>query len=64
MGFKRKFILEYDEQPSLVFVQRKDGHAEIYQDGELVKGVRNISIDSGINDYTTHEIDYMTGHTK
>jgi hypothetical protein len=64
---KKKFILEFDEEPALVFVQRKSGdirNAELYQDGEEVKGCRTVRIDAGLDNLTTHEIEYLSGSTK
>jgi hypothetical protein len=64
MKATKKFTIEFDEQPSLVFVQGKVGNDfEVYQDGEKVKGIRTISIDAGYYDATTHEIEYLTGTT-
>lgn len=66
---KRKFTLEFDEVPALVFVQRRagtvlGGNADIYVDGIIPDGVRRITIHAGIDDITTHEIEYLTGRTE
>jgi hypothetical protein len=65
---KKKFVLEFDEEPALVFVQRKFGtavgDAEFYQDGKKVNGWRTLSIDAGIDDLTTHQVEFITGATK
>jgi hypothetical protein len=62
---KKKFILEFDEQPSLIFVQNnpKPSDFDVYQDGEKVKGIRRVNISAGIEEFTTHEIEYATGFT-
>lgn len=62
---KRKFTLEFDEAPPLVFVQNRLGNDfELYQDGKKVNGIRSLSINAGYDDFTTHEVEYMTGKTK
>jgi hypothetical protein len=64
---KKKFILEFDEEPALVFIQHKTGSivgdAELYQDGIKVKGWRDLSIRASVDDFTTHEVEYITGQT-
>lgn len=60
---KEKFSLEFDKKPDLVFVQEKHGSVKVYQDGNLLKGVRGITIRAGIDGPTTHEIEYVTGCT-
>jgi hypothetical protein len=63
----KKFVLEFDEEPALVFVQHKTGdiqNAEFYQDGKEVKGVVALRIEAEIDHFTTHSIGYMTGATK
>lgn len=61
---KKKFILEFDEAPALVFVQKNlQGGIEIYQDGEPVQGMRSIEIRAGVENVTTHRIEYVTGAT-
>lgn len=61
---KRKFILEFDEAPALVFVQKDSkGIIEIYQDGQLLKGVRSIIIEASAGEVTTHAVEYITGRT-
>lgn len=65
MEEKKKFVLEFDEAPALVFVQEKVGsQCGIYQDGKEVKGVRNVRIYAAYDEATTHEIEYLTGATK
>jgi hypothetical protein len=65
---KNKFVLEFDEEPALVFVQKKTSagirDAELYQDGEAVRGWRELTIRAAIHDITTHEVEYITGQTK
>ena len=64
---KKKFILEFDEEPALVFVEHESGGrrtTQIYQDGKEVRGWRSARISSAIDYPTTHEIEYLTGYTK
>ncbi len=62
---KRKFVLEFDEVPPLVFVQYEVGNKfDVYQDGENVRGLRHIKIYAGFDEVTTHEVEYLTGKTK
>jgi hypothetical protein len=62
---KHKFIIELDETPALVFIQEQGKvHPILYQDGVRVKGVRSIEISAGIEQPTTHRIEYLTGATK
>ncbi|MGE9877941.1 hypothetical protein [Bacillus velezensis] len=49
----------------LVFVQRKIGDAfDIYQDGKRLRGVRHIRIDAAAGEFTTHEIEFVSGATE
>jgi hypothetical protein len=66
---KRKFTLEFDEAPALVFVQHRvgtimNGNAALYVDGRKVEGVRELSITASVGDVTSHEIEFITGMTK
>lgn len=65
---KKKFILEFDEEPALVFIQHKSGSitgdAQLFQDGREVKGWRSVVIRCGSDEITTHEVEYVTGATK
>lgn len=62
---KKKYVLELDEKPALVFIQEQAGkHFKVYQDGEEVKGARTIRIHASFDEHTTHEIEYLTGRTK
>lgn len=64
-SMNEKVTLEFDKEPTLIFVQRKPGNDfNVYQDGEEVKGIRTIRIDAVYNEFTTHEIEYLTGQTK
>lgn len=48
----------------LVFVQNAAGDKfTVYQDGKEVRGIRSIRIDAGVDEFTTHEIEYVTGAT-
>lgn len=65
METKKKFILEFDEPPALVFVQRNEkAVCELYQDGEKVNGIRSLRIYTAFDEPTTHEVEYLTGMTK
>lgn len=49
----------------LVFIQNEAGNDfMVIQDGEVVKGLRSITINADIDDFTTHEIEYLTGYTQ
>jgi hypothetical protein len=64
MKTSKKYTLEFDETPSLIFVQGEVGNDfKLYQDGEEVRGIRNIRIYAGYDDATTHEVEYLTGKT-
>jgi hypothetical protein len=59
---KKKFILELDEVPALVFVS-KEGigrHDELYVKGEKVSGTKSVRIVSDLEEFTTHEVEYIT----
>ncbi|HLR39513.1 MAG TPA: hypothetical protein VK068_03855 [Jeotgalicoccus sp.] len=62
----KKFSIEFDEVPSLLFVQRsvKLGDFDVYQDGKIVKGIKYVDIDASYDSPTTHRIVYATGFTK
>lgn len=60
-----KFILEFDEPPALVFVQREVGSKfEVYQDGKRLKSVLAVTIRARCGEFTTHEVEFLTGRTK
>ncbi|WP_428841042.1 hypothetical protein [Bacillus velezensis] len=49
----------------LVFIQRKIGDAfDIYQDGKKLRGVRHIRIDAAAGEFTTHDIEFVSGATE
>lgn len=53
------------EEYALVFAQRDTGDKfEVYVDGKKIYGLRSISIRAGVDDFTTHEIEYITGATE
>jgi hypothetical protein len=61
---KRKFVIELDETPALVFIQEYGKlHPILYQNGTEVKGIRSIEIKAGVDEPTTHKIEYWTGKT-
>lgn len=61
MSLKKKFVLEFDEAPALIFVSH-DGvyDEEIYKNGEKVRHWTGATIYSSLNDVTKHEITYLT----
>lgn len=62
---EKKFTLSFDKEPALVFVQEKTGNNfALYQDGKRVTGIRKVVIYADYQDVTTHEIEFLTGHTK
>ncbi|WP_268431072.1 hypothetical protein [Bacillus sp. Tg11] len=49
----------------LVFIQRKIGDAfDVYQDGKKLRGVRHIRIDAALGEFTTHDIEFVSGATE
>ncbi|TYS25171.1 hypothetical protein FZC71_01085 [Bacillus subtilis] len=49
----------------LVFVQRKIGDVfDVYQDGKRLRGIKRIRIDAAMEEFTTHEIEYISGSTE
>ncbi|QGJ65963.1 hypothetical protein BvL003_14670 [Bacillus velezensis] len=49
----------------LVFIQRKIGDAfDVYQDGKKLRGVRHIRIDAADGEFTTHDIEFVSGATE
>ena len=65
MGAKKKFVIEFDEPPALIFIQEKAGpKCEVYQDGKKVNGIRSVKIYADYDEPTTHEIEYLTGCTE
>lgn len=50
----------------LAFIQHSDkpGDFIVYQDGNKVEGISEINIFADRAEYTTHEIEYITGKTK
>lgn len=53
-----------EREPSLVFIQRGIGDDfTVIMDGKEVKGLRRISIHAGFDEFTTHNIEYVTGAT-
>lgn len=60
--FKKKFILELDEVPKLLFISAdgKGRNDRLYVTGKEVTGTRSIHIHSAYDDATTHEVEYLT----
>ncbi len=49
----------------LVFIQRKIGDAfDVYQDGKKLRGIRHIRIDAAEGEFTTHDIEFVSGATE
>lgn len=61
MNLKKRVILEFDEVPKLIFVQGAGFNDKaLYIDGKKVKGIRRVRIEAGIDEITTHEVEYVT----
>ncbi|MCV4233317.1 hypothetical protein OHJ21_19220 [Virgibacillus sp. LDC1] len=61
---KEKFALTFDEPPALVFVQERGSNkVKVFQDGKELHGVRSIDINASVGEVTTHNVEYITGHT-
>lgn len=63
---KKKVILEFENEPVLIFVQyqARPGDFDIYQDGKKLEGWKTVRIDAACDNFTTHDIKFLTGHTK
>lgn len=48
----------------LVFICRKPGRFEVYQDGKKLHGVMSVRINAKVGEFATHEIEYISGTTK
>ncbi|WP_440097476.1 hypothetical protein [Bacillus paralicheniformis] len=48
----------------LVFICRKPGRFEVYQDGKKLHGVMSVRINAKVGEFATHEIEYISGATK
>ncbi|WP_230113433.1 hypothetical protein [Bacillus velezensis] len=49
----------------LVFIERKIGDAfDVYQDGKKLRGIRHIRIDAAEGEFTTHDIEFVSGATE
>ncbi|GMK47625.1 hypothetical protein PghCCS26_47550 [Paenibacillus glycanilyticus] len=60
----RKFTLEFDKPPALLFVQERVGNQfTLYENGRKVTGIRTLDINASYDDITTHKIEYITGGT-
>ena len=57
---KKKLILEFETIPKLVFVSEDGLKAELYIDGEKVKGARDVTIKAGVGEIVTHKVEYVT----
>lgn len=60
MIINKKINLEFDKVPKLVFVSPDGMQAELYIDGELVKGAMSVTIRAEAAGAVTHEIEYAT----
>ncbi|MEI2356094.1 hypothetical protein [Mesobacillus zeae] len=58
---EKKFVLEFDEAPALVFVSH-DGrrNEEMYVRGEKEFAWRSVTIRSSLDEFTTHEVEYLS----
>ncbi|WP_429726192.1 hypothetical protein [Bacillus paralicheniformis] len=48
----------------LVFICRKPGRFEVYQDGKKLHGVMSVRINAKVGEFATHEIEYISGATE
>ncbi|EEM68493.1 MULTISPECIES: hypothetical protein [Bacillus cereus group] len=56
---KKKFILEFDEPPALVFVSRDGNNDVLYINGERVQNWTAVKIDSAIDKYTEYDLSLL-----
>lgn len=59
---KKKFVLEFDEAPALLFISHAGGkQEELYIHGEKLRAWRGVTIKSSLNELTSYELDsYIT----
>jgi len=62
----RLFTAEEDSpiDAPLVFICRKPGRFEVYQDGKRLRGVMSVCINAKVGEFATHEIEYISGATE
>ncbi|NUJ19706.1 hypothetical protein FKN04_24585 [Bacillus glycinifermentans] len=64
----KKAPVETEESPPidapLVFICRKPGRFEVYQDGKKLCGVMSVRINAKVGEFATHEIEYISGATE
>lgn len=48
----------------LVFICRKPGRFEVYQDGKKLHGVMSVRINAKVGEFATHEIEFISGATE
>lgn len=56
--------LKFDKTPAFIFIQHEAGtlnKAEIYHNGKKLRGFTKLKIEGNIEDFTTHEIEFVTG---
>lgn len=60
---KGQLVIEYEQgrPPKMVFVSKDGIDFELYIDGKLVKGIREVGIHAGLDEYVLHEVAYQTG---
>ncbi|HDR7526741.1 MULTISPECIES: hypothetical protein [unclassified Bacillus cereus group] len=56
---KKKFILEFDEPPALVFVSHDGNNDVLYINGERVQNWTAVKIDSAIDKYTEYDLSLL-----
>ena len=59
-GSKKKFILEFDEPPALVFVSHDSTREEVYMNGNRVSNWTAIKIDSALDKYTEYDVSLVS----
>ncbi|MDR4942916.1 hypothetical protein RGU39_20330 [Bacillus wiedmannii] len=56
---KKKFVLEFDEPPALVFISHDGNDDEIYENGKGVHNWTAVKIDSAIDKYTEFDLSLL-----
>ncbi|MGN4599641.1 hypothetical protein ACTFRN_26690 [Bacillus cereus group sp. MYBK245-2] len=61
---KKKYVLEFDEPPALIFVSHDSRREEVYMHGERVKDWTAIKIDSAIDKITEYDLSLVSFKSK
>ncbi|MBO1583160.1 hypothetical protein J4P91_27035 [Bacillus sp. XF8] len=57
---KKKFVLEFDEPPALVFVSHDSKNEEVYMHGKRIRDWTAIKIDSAIDKFTEYDLSMVS----